>query len=100
VVRRCRLNLIELQSQRIVVYHWGKDGRGDLRPFFTKHFLAKRGTEVVVIDRKQEIITSQPSADFLDGEPLAEDFPLPRYLRKWRPRKTVEAEDGIVAAPC
>ena len=32
VVRRCKLNLLEIHRGRVVVHHWGQQGQGDLRP--------------------------------------------------------------------
>ena len=43
VVRRCRLNLLELRPGRVVVHHWGQQGRADVRPFFKQHGLARKG---------------------------------------------------------
>ncbi len=34
VVRRCKLNLIEIEPGRVVVHYWGQEGCGNLRPFF------------------------------------------------------------------
>src|SRR5690242_5093399 len=34
VVRRCSLNLIEIQPGRFVIHFWGQQEQGDLRPFF------------------------------------------------------------------
>ena len=51
VVRRCRLNLIELHPGQVVVHHWGQQGRADLRPFFKQHGLARKGVQVALIER-------------------------------------------------
>jgi hypothetical protein len=99
VVRRCKLNLLELRPGRVVVHCWGKQGQGDLRAFFKKHSLAKQGVEVFLIDRKRERTTVRTSDAFLYGERLAEDFPLRVYLEKWRRRATEEAGDWM-PAPC
>jgi hypothetical protein len=99
VVRRCRLNLLELRPGRVVVHHWGRQGQGYLRPFFKQHGLATKGVQVALIDRKRETITSQTGADFLYGERLAEEFPLDVYLEKWR-RRAVEEQDDCHPAPC
>jgi hypothetical protein len=53
VARRCKLNLIEVRPERVVVHRWGQDGHGDLRPFFKQHSLAKQGSKVFLIDRKR-----------------------------------------------
>ena len=98
VVRRCGLKLIELQPARVVVHHWGQQGRADLRPFFKQHSLARQGVEVVLIDRKREVITVQPGDDFLYGGRLPQDCPLNPYLRKWQ-RRGQEEPDDWTAAP-
>ena len=97
VTRRCRLNLIEIQPERVVVHHWGREGLADLRSFFRKHSPAKQGVEVFLIDRKQEVITVRPGADFMYGEKPAEDFPLDLYRRKWRRRGEEEVDDRTAA---
>lgn len=57
VTRRCRLNLIEIQSGRVVVHHWGQQGQDDLRPFFKTHSLTGKVVRVTLIDRKRETST-------------------------------------------
>ena len=52
VVRRCNLNLIESSPGRVVVHYWGQQGQGDLRPFFKRHGLARKGVKVVLIERQ------------------------------------------------
>jgi hypothetical protein len=99
VVRRCRLNLLELRPGRVVVHHWGQQGQGDLRPFFKQHGLARHDVEVVLLDRKREVTTLQHGDDFLFGERLADDFPVEPYEQKWRRRATEEPDDWT-PAPC
>jgi hypothetical protein len=99
VVRRCRLNLIELHSGRVVVHHWGQQGQADLRPFFKQHGLARNDVCVTMIERKRETTTVQTGADFLYGERLAEGFPLGACLKKWQ-RRSIEEQDDWTAAPC
>ncbi len=99
VVRRCRLNLLELRPGRVIVHHWGQQGRADLRPFFKAHGLARKVVQVALIDRKRETTTVQTGDAFLYGERLAEEFPLRVYLGKWRRRAIEEPNDGH-AAPC
>jgi hypothetical protein len=97
VVRRCRLNLIEIQRERVIVHHWGQQGRGDLRSFFRKHSLAKQGVEVFLIDRKREVIAVRPGDDFLFGKRLPQGFPLGLYRQKWQRRGQEEPDDGTAA---
>jgi len=99
VTRRCKLNLIEIRPERVVVHYWGQQGQGDLRPFFKKHALAQQRVKVVLLDRKPETSTVQSGDDFLYGERLAEQFPVGLYMRKWRRRSTEEPDDWK-GAPC
>jgi hypothetical protein len=99
VVRRCKLNLIEIQPERVVVHYWGQQGRVDLRAFFKANGLARREIEVVLKDRKRELTTVQRGDDFLYGEKLGERFPVGVYLEKWR-RRDVKEPDDWTAAPC
>jgi hypothetical protein len=97
VVRRCKLNLLELRPGRVVVHHWGQQGIADLRPFFKQHGLARHHVEVVLLDRKREVTTLQHGDDFLFGERLADDFPVEPYEQKWRRRATEEPDDWTPA---
>jgi hypothetical protein len=99
VVRRCKLNLLELRPGRVVVHHWGQQGRADLRPFFKQHGLARKGVRVAPIDRKREVDTLQHGDDFLFGERLRRDWPWKVYWSKWQ-RRGVEEPDDWTAAPC
>jgi hypothetical protein len=74
VVRRCGLNLLEIQPRRVVVHHWGQQGQGDLRPFFKQHGLATKGVKVALLDRKREVITPRQGDDFLFGEAIRGPF--------------------------
>ena len=97
VVRRCRLNLIEIQGERVVVHFWGQQGMGDLRPFFKSHALPRKGVEVVGINRRHERMTIRSGEDFLFGERLAQDWPLDLYFTKWRRRRIEEPDDRTPA---
>jgi hypothetical protein len=99
VVRRCKLNLLELRPGQVVVHFWGQQGQADLRPFFKQHGLARRSVQVALLDRKRERTTVQTGADFLFGERLADNFPVKAYEEKWRRRATEEPDDWT-AAPC
>jgi hypothetical protein len=99
VVRRCRLNVIEIYPERVVVHFWGTQGQGDLRPFFKAHGLARKSVQVALLDRKRELTTVQTGDAFLYGERLTEAFPLSVYLEKWRRRATEEPDDWT-PAPC
>lgn len=97
VVRRCGLNLIELQPRQVVVHHWGQQGLADLRPFFKSHGLARKDIKVVVNDRKKEVVATETGDDFLYGEQLAEDFPLALFQSKWQSRFVSEPDDWTAA---
>jgi hypothetical protein len=99
VVRRCRLNLLELRPGRIVAHHWGQQGQGDLRTFFKPHGLARKSVQVALIDRKRETTTVQTGDALLYGERLTEEFPLGAYLKKWR-RRAIEEPRDWTPAPC
>jgi hypothetical protein len=98
VVRRCKLNLLEIGPGRVVVHYWGQQGQADLHPFFKRHGLARNDVRVTLIDRKRETTTAQTGDDLLYGERPAEEFPLRVYLKKWR-RRAIEEPDDWTAAP-
>jgi hypothetical protein len=97
VVRRCSLNLIELQTGSVLVDHWGSH-HADLRPFFKDYGLARPGVEVVLNDHKNETVTTLTGDSFLYGVPLASDFDLDLFLSKWE-RRFVNESDDWQAAP-
>lgn len=99
VVRRCRLNLIDLHHGQVVVHHWGQQGRADLRPWFKAHQLARQEIKVVQRDRKKEVITTQTGDDFLYGDRLDADYPVDLFLKKWVSRFVKQLDDWE-AAPC
>jgi hypothetical protein len=98
VVRRCRLNLIEIRPGRVVVHHSGQQGQGDLRPFFKQHGLARHHVEVALLDRKREVSTPRHGDDFLFGERLAPSWPWKAYWRKWQ-RRAEQERDEWTATP-
>lgn len=97
IVRRCRLNLLELRPGRVVVHHWGQQGQGDLRPFFKHHGLATKSIKVALLDRKREVNTPRHGDDFLFGERLAPFWPWKAYWRKWQQRAVEEPGDWKAA---
>lgn len=96
IVRRCSLNLLELQPGRVVVDHWGSH-RADLKPIFKSHGLARPEIEVVLKDRKKETVTTLTGDSFLYGVRLASDFDLELFQSKWERRFTQEADDWQAA---
>ena len=96
VVRRCGLNLIELQPGQAIVQHCGQQ-HADLRPFFKQHRLARHEVQVVLRDRKKEVTTAKPGDDFLFGSRIAPDFPLDLFHKKFASRFTNESDDWQAA---
>jgi hypothetical protein len=96
VLRRCSLNLLELQHGSVVVDHWGQN-RADLKPFFKSHGLARPEIEVLLRDRKKETVTTLTGDSFLYGVPIASDFDLELFKNKWEKRFSNEPDDGMAA---
>jgi hypothetical protein len=97
VTRRCKVNLIERRPQEVFVHYWGRQGRGDLRPFFKTHRLGQQTVKVCLIDRKREISTGETGDDFRFGDRLPERWPWKTYLTKWERRNEVEPDDRMAA---
>jgi len=97
VVRRCRLNLIELRPEHAIVQHWGQNGLADLRPFFKTHRLATNEIEVVLRNRKREVAITKTGDEFLYGSRIAADFPLELFQCKWERRFEQDADDWQAA---
>jgi len=97
VTRRCKLNLIELHPGSVIIHRWGTQTLVDVRPFFKAHGLAHPNVEVVVKDRKQEVITRQTGDNFRYGDPLAANLPLDLYLSKWQSRFEEQPDDSSAA---
>jgi hypothetical protein len=97
VVRRCKLNLLEVRPGQVVAHYWGQDGQADLRPFFKQHHLARKNVWVILIDRKREASTVQFGEDFLYGERLTKIFPMKLFMSKYAKREINEADDWRAA---
>ena len=93
VVRRCRLNLLELLPERVVVHYWGQQGQADLRPFFKRHSLTRPEVGVFLMDRKREVAYVCPGTTFLYGEEVVTGFPWEAHLRQWQQRLVSEPDD-------
>lgn len=93
VVRRCSLNLLELQGNRVHVEFWGTNGQADLKPFFKQHGLTRPEITVELRDRKKETVTTLTGDSFLYGDPIAPDFDLELFQSKWESRFEQEADD-------
>lgn len=96
VVRRCSLNLLEVQPGRVVVHHWASLCAA-LKPFFKAHGLARPEIDVVLRDRTKETVSILTGDSFLYGVPLASDFDLELFQSKWEKRFEQEADDWQAA---
>jgi len=97
VTRRCSMNLLEIQGNRVHVQFWGTDGQADLKPFFKQHGLARQEISVELRDRKKETVTTLTGDSFLFGDRLASDFPLELFQQKWEQRFVYEPNDTQAA---
>lgn len=97
VVRRCRLNLVEVQTARVVVHFWSRGGLAQLRPLFKQLSLARPSIEVFCIDRKREAAVVCPAIDFLFGNAPSPAFSWPAYFEKWRKSALAEPDDWRAA---
>lgn len=95
-VRRCGLNLVEVQQSQVMVYYWSHQ-LADLRPFFKEHHLASPDVRVTLLDRKKEAATNKTGDDFLYGQPIAKDFPLDLFVSKWNSRSQQDHDDHLAA---
>lgn len=96
VVRRCGLNLLELQPDEVVVHHWSQH-QADLRPFFKQHGLVRPEIVVHLRDRKREITTTTTGDSFLFGDRIAADFSLDLFQSKFANRFSIEPDDWQAA---
>lgn len=96
VVRRCGLNLVEVQSNHVTVQHWSQQ-LADLRPLFKVSRLASPVVQVTLLDRKKETATYKTGSDFLFGQPIAQDFPIELFTSKWDNRFQRESGDHRAA---
>ena len=96
VVRRCGLNLIQVQPNQVTVHHWSQQ-IADLRPFFKDHQLTSPDVQVTLLDRKKETIANKTGDDFLYGQPIAKEFPIELFQSKWSNRFQQESDDRLAA---
>lgn len=92
VVRRCRLNLLEVRPEQVVVHHWILQC-ADLRPFFKDHGLALPQVEILVRERKKEGVTTQRGDDFLYGVRIWDQFSPDLLQSKWQARNVNQPDD-------
>jgi len=93
VVRRCGLNLVEVQSNQVTIHHWLQHP-ADLKPFFKANELTRSEVQVTLLNRKKETATQKTGDDFLYGQPTAADFPVELFTSKWQNRYVNESDDG------
>lgn len=94
VVRRCGLNLVDVQPTQVTVHHWSQQ-LADLRPFFNEHLLVSPDVQVTLLDRKKEIATNKTGDEFLYGQSIAKYFPVERFVSKWNNRFQKEYDDHL-----
>ncbi|HBJ38768.1 MAG TPA: hypothetical protein DDZ51_29260 [Planctomycetaceae bacterium] len=92
VVRRCGLNLVDIQSNQVTVHYWS-DQLADLRPFFKASGLASPDVQVTLINRKTEVFAHKIGDEFRYGERLAEDFSVELLTSKWHHRFVNQPDD-------
>lgn len=96
VVRRCGLNLVEVNTSQVLVHHWSQQ-LADLRPFFKTNHLTSPDIRVTLIDRKKEIATHKTGDDFLYGQTIAKNFLIHQFMSKWTNRFQLEHDDHLAA---
>jgi len=92
VVRRCGLNLVEIQSNQVTVHYWS-DQLADLRPFFKASGLASPEVRVALVNRKTEVIAHKTGDEFRFGQRVAQDFPIEQITSKWQNRLVNQPDD-------
>jgi len=91
-MRRYGLNLLELQSNQVTLYHWSQQF-ADLRPFFQANGLNRPEFRVTLLFRRDETTTHKTGDDFLYGTKIAKDFPKELFISKWTNRFLNESDD-------
>ncbi len=92
VVRRCGLNLVEIQSNQVTVHYWS-DQLADLRPFFKSSGLASPEVRVTLVNRKTEVTAHKTGDEFRFGQLVAQDFPIEQFTSKWHHRFVDQPDD-------
>lgn len=97
VGRCCGVNLVEVHTNHVTVYHWSQQ-LADLRPFFKAHRLSSPDVQVTLLERKKEIATNKTGDEFLYGQTIAMDFHIELFLSKWKSRFQQETDDYLAAS--
>lgn len=92
VVRRCRLNLVEVRDDRVRVDYWSQN-LADLRPFFKTQKLARPEVVVELWERKRETVTQKTGDEYLYGDAINPRICLETLQTKWANRFKVEPDD-------
>lgn len=98
VTRRCRLNLLEVFPQQVVVQHWSQGGIADLRSFFKAQGIARSDVKVLAWNRKSESKMTNTGDEFLYGDSLdGRRYVLDQFVAKWHRRFLHEPDDWSAA---
>lgn len=92
VVRRCGLNLVEIESNEVTAHYWS-DQLADLRPFFKSSGLARPDVRVTLVNRKTEVTAHKTGDEFRFGQRVAQDFPIEQITSKWQNRFVDQPDD-------
>jgi len=92
VVRRCGLNLVQIETNQVTVHHWSKQ-HADLRPFFKTNGFTRPEVQITLLARRDETITHKTGDDFLYGTKIAKEFPIELFTSKWSNRFLNESDD-------
>lgn len=93
VLRRCPLNMVEVENNAVTVHQWTKTSRVDLRWFFKSQKLARHEVSVTVRLRKKEQAVFRRGNDFLYWDD-AGNLPLDLFAAKRASRFIREPDDN------
>ncbi len=101
VARRCKLNLIEVSPQQVVVHYWGNDVRAKPGCSHSSIGMAWRGAMSMSFCSTGSEKPFRKSAATItcSANGCRKDFPLELFMRKWERRDVGESDDWT-AAPC
>lgn len=96
VLRRCKLNLVEIPTSNRVLQHYWTD-LADPRLLFKEQGLARPDVQVALVQHKYGIVVLQPGDKLLYGEKPWHGFRWTDYQCKWDRRGQDEADDWMGA---
>lgn len=94
VLRRCPLNLMEVDGNAVTIHQWTATSRVDLRWFFKAHGLARRDVSVTVRLRKKEQSVLRQGDSYLYWDAVDDGLPLDRFATKRANRFIREPDDN------